>query len=227
MGIKSTFKNQKMKFSALLSTLAIAQEDSSNGTELAERGRVPSQEQGSKRYSQLVEMMGNYNTAFDERKYWTYGCNCLILGDRPMSDPGHGKPVDELDTVCKAYKDCLKCARWAYGDMCIGEFVQYKYGIKGGQVKCRNKENSCDRALCECDRQFAIVHNAAKQVYTNDYHSFWSELGWDPEGQCQKGGNGKGGNPQCCGGGTTAYTLYNADKKDCCNDGSVAPAGTC
>ena len=108
--IKSTFKKQKMKFSALF-TFVLAQEDSSNGTELAERGRVPSQEQGSKRYSQLVEMMGNYNAAFDERKYWTYGCNCLILGDRPMSDPGHGKPVDELDTVCKAYKDCLKCAR--------------------------------------------------------------------------------------------------------------------
>ena len=109
--IKSTFKKyKKMKFSALF-TFVLAQEDSSNGTELAERGRVPSQEQGSKRYSQLVEMMGNYNAAFDERKYWTYGCNCLILGDRPMSDPGHGKPVDELDTVCKAYKDCLKCAR--------------------------------------------------------------------------------------------------------------------
>ena len=111
--IKSTFtiKQKKMKFSALF-TIALAQEESStNGTELAERGRVPTQEQGSKRYSQLVEMMGNYNAAFDERKYWTYGCNCLILGDRPMSDPGHGKPVDELDTVCKAYKDCLKCAR--------------------------------------------------------------------------------------------------------------------
>ena len=68
-----------------------------------------------------------------------------------------------------------------------------------------NKDNSCDRALCECDRQFAIAHASARQVYTNDYHAFWSELGWDPEGQCQKGGNGKGGNPQCCGGGTTAY----------------------
>ena len=164
--------------------------------------RVQNQE---RRYAQLSDMMENYNAEFDERKYWTYGCNCLILGDRPMSDPGHGRPVDELDVVCKAYKDCLKCARWAYGDMCIGEFVQYKYGIKGGQVKCRNKDNSCDRALCECDRQFAIAHASARQVYTNDYHAFWSELGWDPEGQCQKGGNGKGGNPQCCGGGTTAY----------------------
>ena len=101
-----------MKFSALF-TIVLAQEESSNGTAVEERGRpnAPAAQDQSKRYSQLVEMMGNYNAAFDERKYWTYGCNCLILGDRPMSDPGHGKPVDELDTVCKAYKDCLKCAR--------------------------------------------------------------------------------------------------------------------
>ena len=28
----------------------------------------------------------------------------LIKGDRPMSDPGYGPPVDELDSVCKEYK---------------------------------------------------------------------------------------------------------------------------
>lgn len=56
-------------------------------------------------------MMDYFNDDFDERKYWAYGCNCLILGDRPMSDPGHGLPVDALDSVCKAYKDCVKCAK--------------------------------------------------------------------------------------------------------------------
>ena len=54
-------------------------------------------------------------------------------------DLGHGRPVDELDTVCKAYKDCLKCARWAYGDTCIGEFRKYKFGIRRGEVTCRSK----------------------------------------------------------------------------------------
>ena len=34
-----------------------------------------------RRYSQLVDMMANYNPSFDERKYWAYGCNCLILGN--------------------------------------------------------------------------------------------------------------------------------------------------
>ena len=34
-----------------------------------------------RRYSQLVDMMSHYNNDFDERKYWAYGCNCLILGN--------------------------------------------------------------------------------------------------------------------------------------------------
>ena len=34
-----------------------------------------------RRYSQLVDMMSHYNPSFDERKYWAYGCNCLILGN--------------------------------------------------------------------------------------------------------------------------------------------------
>jgi len=33
-----------------------------------------------RRYSQLTDMMQFFNPNFDERKYWTYGCNCLILG---------------------------------------------------------------------------------------------------------------------------------------------------
>ena len=33
-----------------------------------------------KRYSQLIGLMEHYNSNFDERQYWTYGCNCLMLG---------------------------------------------------------------------------------------------------------------------------------------------------
>ena len=82
---------------------------------------------GEKRYKQLVDMMEHYNPDFDERKYWSYGCNCLNLGDRAMSDPGYGKPVDALDTVCRKYKDCVKCAKLEFGEMCIGEFVKVSY----------------------------------------------------------------------------------------------------
>ena len=33
-----------------------------------------------RRYTQLTDMMDFYNPSFDERMYWAYGCNCLILG---------------------------------------------------------------------------------------------------------------------------------------------------
>lgn len=44
----------------------------------AVRQSGPDQE---RRYNQLTDMMNHYNADFDERKYWTYGCQCLILGN--------------------------------------------------------------------------------------------------------------------------------------------------
>jgi len=170
-----------------------------------------------RRYSQLTDMMEHYNPQFDERKYWTYGCNCLILGDRPMSDPGHGPPVDALDTVCKAYKDCQKCARATHGDTCIGEFVKYKYGQANGDKFCKDTAGSCGRNLCECDLQFAKAHVAQVHVFNTDYHLFWTTMpnGWDPEDNCPRSGSGPY-DPQCCGNPDGPYVLYNAASKSCC-----------
>jgi len=184
-----------------------------------------------KRYFQLTDMMKHYNSDFDERKYWTYGCNCLILGDRPMSDPGYGPPVDALDTVCKAYKDCVKCARMEFGDMCIGEFVKYRYGYTNGEVQCKDKSRTCKRALCECDALLARSHNAKKDVFDIKYHMFWSTQHghpmWDPKNdssQCPRGGGGIY-IPECCSNSkmTLPFILYNSHNKKCCNDGRVVP----
>jgi len=174
---------------------------------------------GEKRYSQLTDMMGFYNPSFDERKYWAYGCNCLILGDRPMSDPGHGQPVDALDTVCKQYKDCVKCALKEYGETCIGEFVKYSYGQKNGDKFCKDSANTCDRALCECDLQFAKNHVGQKDVFNADYHLFWTTTGFNPDDSCMTGGNGAY-DPQCCGLPDGPMSLFNANRKQCC-DGVV------
>ena len=95
--------------------------------------------------------------------------------------------------------------------MCIGEFVKYKFSInKSGNARCKSDAGSCERALCECDRQFAIDHAAATGVYTDDFHAFWAPNGWDPEGQCMKGGNGQN-DPQCCGGNNAPYVSYDFD----------------
>lgn len=160
-------------------------------------------------------MMQHYNSDFDERKYWTYGCQCLILGDRPMSDPGHGPPISPLDAVCKQYKDCQKCARMAHGDMCIGEFVRYKYGQKNGDKFCKESPGSCGRALCECDLQFAKNHVSVAHHYSDDYHMFWSQTGWNPEENCTPTPGGPV-DPQCCGRQDGPFSLYNALSKSCC-----------
>lgn len=145
-----------------------------------------------------------------------------------MSDPGHGPPVDALDTVCKAYKDCLKCARMEHGDTCIGEFTRYRYGLTNGQAKCKDDAGTCKRSLCECDAMFARAHVGAKDVFDNKYHMFWAagagHPAWEPEEEqnCPRHGSGPV-DPQCCQAQTQdgPFKLYNAHNKKCCADGRV------
>ena len=114
-----------MSFSKILASSLML----SNGEIVRSPRSFPTREiEQDRRYFQLKKIMEYYNEDFDERKYWAYGCNCHVLGDRPMSDPGFGPPVDRLDSVCKQYKDCNKCAREKFGESCIGEIVQYRYG---------------------------------------------------------------------------------------------------
>merc|ERR1712128_109402 len=150
--------NSKMKFSFTLLALAaaqdVAQDDTwygagaSNSTVTAKQGQRSGQavatgedgEDAERRYDDLESIAKKYwnkqgmtgKNKFDDRKYWTYGCHCFLLGDRPMSEMGKGRPVDALDNKCKAYKDCQKCVRAKHGDQCIGEFVRYtwKYASK-------------------------------------------------------------------------------------------------
>ena len=37
---------------------------------------------GNRRYDQLKDMMLFYDSSYDEKKTWSYGCNCHALGDR-------------------------------------------------------------------------------------------------------------------------------------------------
>jgi len=159
-----------------------------------------------------------------------------------MSDPGFGPPVDALDTVCKQYKDCQKCARAKFGETCIGEFRKYRYGLldgnRGKGVQCKNNpsksdDDACERALCECDAQFAEAHQKVTGVFQNKYHSFWSSMepegAWDPKTDssiCVPNGVGPI-DLKCCGNPDGPQTIYNDFKLDCCVDGTVKPNGKC
>merc|ERR1712128_137084 len=190
-------------------------------------------QQGERRYEDLkaiaVKFWKKQGTSekFDDRKYWTYGCHCFLLGDRPMSEMGKGRPVDALDNKCKAYKDCQKCVREEHGDTCIGEFVRYtwRYATKRNAFESKDAPGSCQRELFECDLQFVEDTYTTKDVWTEDYHLFWSKTGWDNEdaNNCPSGGNGPVEH-QCCGGHTSPYYWINLNKFQCCPDYRVIGA---
>ena len=49
-----------------------------------------------------------------------------IKDDLPMSHPGYGAPVDELDKICKEYRSCVKCLKETHGNDCIPDKKRYK-----------------------------------------------------------------------------------------------------
>ena len=68
----------------------------------AQRGSLRDEPE-SRRGNDLVKMIETLDPTFDKFSVFQYGCNCqfLMSGDRPMSHPGYGRPVDALDRICK------------------------------------------------------------------------------------------------------------------------------
>ena len=85
-----------------------------------------------------------------------------------------GSPVDALDTVCKAYKDCLKCARMNHGNQCESVILSsplYNYEITNDEAVCKDPAGSCGRAICECDAKFAREHVGHIGVFDEKYQT--------------------------------------------------------
>ena len=63
--------------------------------------------------------------------------NNHLLGDRPMSEGGKGKPVDDLDVTCQHYKQCQKCARMTHGEVCNERLVNFiiYFNLRSALVK--------------------------------------------------------------------------------------------
>merc|ERR1711935_740600 len=95
--------HSKMKFSFTLLALAaaeeVAQDDTWYGAGSTNAiGQAVATEETDRRYDDLESIAKKYwnkqgmtgKNKFDDRKYWTYGCHCFLLGDRPMSEMGKG-----------------------------------------------------------------------------------------------------------------------------------------
>ncbi|CBY15238.1 unnamed protein product [Oikopleura dioica] len=155
--------------------------------------------------------------AFDDRKYWAYGCHCNLLGMRPITDMGMGRPKDAFDTKCKAYKECLQCVKKNHGDECIGDLVGYawKWANKQGTFVGLNAAGSCPRELFECDKRFVYDMFAEKDVFDNQFHVFFGDFdNRDPE-QCYSNG-GVPVEHKCCGGHDQSFLWMNKNKNTCC-----------
>merc|ERR1712136_448531 len=112
---------------------------------------VPELGIAQRRYDQFESMASAFDRKFDKRVITKYGCNCPHLGDRPLSDPGKGAPVDELDRVCLTFKQCTKCAKQQFGEDCISEFNRYAFSetVKKNKVTvtCEDRKGSCNRGM--------------------------------------------------------------------------------
>lgn len=179
-----------------------------------------------RRYKDLHAIVLHYNPEFDHRKFWYYGCHCLMLSDRAMSTRGSGKPVDELDSLCKLYKECVHCAKMEFGEDCIPEAVKYNWDVNPNNNRVRSKGNppgTCKRALYECDNMYAtkLAESGAMASFTTDYHGYWTTTGFDYKTDCPaRGGKSV---PACCGGDESPFYLYNTlnENKKCCADGTI------
>ena len=71
----------------------------------------------------------------------------------------------------------------------LGEITEYELAYYGDDVSCRlNERNTCKRALCECDLEFARGLPDQIDSYSDDFHTYWSpdEYKWNPKEDCVK-----------------------------------------
>ena len=52
-----------------------------------------------------------------------------------------------------------------YGDACIGEMKSYKFFLNEEEIKCDNQQDTCERALCECDKLMAEEHASTAESW--------------------------------------------------------------
>ena len=148
---------------------------------------------------------------------------------------GKGKPVDARDYICKTHKECLHCASEQYGasrgDGCLSDYVRYSYGTSNGMAYCTNDANTCERAVCECNLEFAEYHARAKDIFNENYHSPTEGTygNFDPTDplHCVSVPGSNAADMQCCNNAdvSRSFKWFNANKYQCCPNGFIEEHG--
>lgn len=132
----------------------------------------------SSKYSGLTRLAYHYNREFSASQHHAYGCNCMMLGDRPLLETTFGPPVDELDATCKKLKECYRCVLTEFGGTCTPENRIYDFFVRGQDVLPGNRAGSCERAIFECDHHYAKQLTSTISHFDMRFNFFVS--GFDP-----------------------------------------------
>jgi len=195
------------------------------------------------KFTKLMEMIMylQYEPVFS--KYCFYGCWCMPSGGADINRVW-GQPVDEIDATCRDMQLCYKCAKLDYGNQCkdtVG--YSYKgYEVNGERrIRCMDEQNTCRRAICECDRRLAMDLAKLEDTASMDFHSKYGTFNFQEQcvpqctgSSCPKWDqccgdyperfpyNSQDGAKQCCG-----QKTYYKSVLSCCQGDRLQPYGTC
>lgn len=171
----------------------------------------------------------NKNAGLRWKELKRYGCWCWVNGkiDGKTLTQGTGKPVDEIDSACKRLFQCYQCANSDFGETC--DYVSTRYDksqeidtITGEKsITCNEDENTCERSLCECDRQFAVEYGVAVNSgkWNSEFHQEYStDNNWDPynKDNCKNDGVREEGDKKCCGNYPFRFPMVENANRNCC-----------
>ena len=134
-----------------------------------------------------------------------HGCWCTELANYK---PFRGVPIDQIDTICRSWHTCRRCAR----DSCDVDFAGGFDIFHAKKSWTCNGESDCNKFQCECDLQFAesLIEELTDESLGNLHQVTTGDECVVQTRSLEKQELG------CCGHGANAsWTLYNTETFTC------------
>lgn len=126
-----------------------------------------------------------------------------------------GEPLDQLDRSCHERNACYRCAELEYGKAkCDYRFSYDMTFTDVNDIKCNDPLNTCQRALCDCDKRWFYQRHLFEATYSpgmSHQNGFSLEFG-----TCNGKEDTKGKWDKCCGIGEKRRPYNSAEGQVCC-----------
>lgn len=109
---------------------------------------------------QLIDTLQFLSPMSSGFKYDRYGCHCFQHGLEKVLFGGQGPALDEIDRACHKFHQCQRCLTIDGGNEC-NQLTAFDITYNEDpltlqrEARCENKEETCERNLCECTKAFA------------------------------------------------------------------------